>query len=84
MCWGLRGAVVVGVYQRFANGKGIDELEEPGGGVAAGKRGEEREGGGNTDYTTAGMAVHRPRYGRGSCSVPGGAGGHLGGGGDGA
>lgn len=43
MCWGLRGAVVVGVYQRYANGKGINELEEPGGGgVAAGKRGEER------------------------------------------
>lgn len=76
----------MGVYQRFANGKGINELEEPGGGVAAGRRGE-REGGregGNTDYTTAGMAIHRPRYGGGSWSVPGGAGGHLGGGGDGA
>lgn len=53
-------------------------------GVATGNREREGEKEEITDYTTAGMAVHRPRYGRGSCSVPGGAGGHLGGGGDGA
>ncbi len=53
-----------------------------GGGCSRKERRGEREE--ITDYTTAGMAVHRPRYGRGSWSVPGGAGGHLGGGGDGA
>ena len=72
----------MGVYQRFANRKGIKELQEPGG--CNRKQRERGREGGITDYTTAGMAIHRPRYGRGSCSVPGGAGGHLGGGGDGA
>lgn len=92
MWWGLRGAVVIGINQRYANGKGSTNWKSGGGGGCSRK--ERREGGnyrlhdrryGNTQ--TPIRARELERAGRGGWASGGwwrwGVGGGVRGGGDG-